>query len=80
MNESLKISARLLDAEGKRLVQKDTVLKPEMRFELPLPDDVEPDLYTFAVVIYDAETLDPIASSTGEFQTDLVEITVDHSQ
>ncbi len=74
VDESLKLSARLLDPSGTVKAQDDVTVGPYTRIDLDLPDDAEPGRYTLAVVLYDPETLAPFPDSEGKFMTALSEV------
>ena len=66
---SLKLSARITDAEGTVFAQADAPLTSSMRFELLLPEDTAPGKYQLAVVVYDPVTLDPLPDTSGALST-----------
>ena len=62
---SAKISMRLVDANGEKIAQQDKALERNMEFALNVPNDLTPDQYDIAVIIYDPETLGPIPDVAG---------------
>ena len=57
---TLKVSLRLLDRNGKPLVQQDKELLASTRFDFPIPQSTAPGKYTLAAVVYSAETLEAL--------------------
>jgi len=60
-----KVSMRLLDADGGIIAQYDQTLETEMQFPLRIPDELAPDRYDIAVIIYEPENLNPIPDIHG---------------
>ena len=73
-----KISVRLLDAEGEKIAQYDQTLEKDMRFALSIPDELTPDRYDIAVIIYEPESLNPIPDLQGNELIPLSAVEVIH--
>ena len=66
IDNTRKLSARLVDPSGVTSAQTDKPLAPTMRFDLTLPADAAMGVYKLVVVLYDAQTLASIPDNTGE--------------
>jgi 4-amino-4-deoxy-L-arabinose transferase-like glycosyltransferase len=73
---SLKVSTRVLDAEGALVAQADTLLTPELQVELLIPEGLPAGNYAIRVVVYDPETLAPFPDQAGNVETALPEVTI----
>ncbi len=76
VDNSLKLSARLVNGAGQVVAQNDQVLSDHIRFGLFLPPDAPPGPYTLAAVIYDPTNLAPLKDATGNDMATITPIDV----
>ena len=62
----LKMSVRLVDANGDAIAQRDVTVADHMSLALLVPPDASPGEYTLGAVLYDPATLTPIPDVAGE--------------
>lgn len=72
----LKLSVRLLAADGATVAQNDVIAEGRVRLGLLAPPDLAPGTYSLGAVLYDPATLETVATIEGEEMGVLAPITV----
>ena len=73
---SIKMSLRLVDAEGKTQAQQDKDLLSDLRYSLAVPGDAVEGSYALSVVVYDGATQTPFMDQDGESPTTLSHVEI----
>lgn len=76
LNPDHKASFRLLAESGEAIASNDRVLVDRDRFGLYVPTSTTPGQYMLAVLVYDAETFEPIRDSSGNLFSSIAVIDV----
>lgn len=71
-----KLSLRLVDEDGKSWAQVDKELAEDLRFELNLPVDAPPGVYTISAVVYSGDTGAPLLDQQTQSPTSLSAVQV----
>ncbi|MCB9140120.1 MAG: phospholipid carrier-dependent glycosyltransferase [Caldilineaceae bacterium] len=72
----VKISLRLENEAGEVIAQQDKDLDAEMRFSLQTKAVSKPGLYRIIAILYNAQTLAPLADDNGHTEVVLSEVTL----
>ncbi len=75
--QELKISMRLMDADGGVIASQDRLLSPVDRYGLFVPPATEPGQYDLVAIVYDPSTMENLADVNGDVGTQLATITVE---
>ena len=74
--KGVKLSLRLVDANGATFAQQDKDIRPTLRWTLTLPDTVAPGIYDLVAVLYRGDTLEALPDGEGQLQSQLSTVEV----
>ncbi len=72
----LKLSMRLVGADGAVVAQNDVIADGSLRLGLLVPPDIPPGSYTLGAVLYDAETISDLPTRDGNAMGALTQIEI----